>query len=249
MTWKIMTYLYYGEGLFMQAIISAMRAAVKLYPAVIPHLSNKMRYIIAAQYADEMKDADGMESRVRNLAKALYNDVIDIGSFIDSMAALIARQITLAYNAAWVDDGNELPLPDYLQDASEILILEQFMFVDGFAQDIINARLTGQDVDGLLSRAELWANRYNEAYNEAITKIAVETGGKLVWMLGKTEEHCETCAALNGKVDYAVEWDRAGLHPQGAPNDMLECGGWRCDCSLVPTDMRRTRGGLAGMGY
>jgi hypothetical protein len=30
--------------------------------------------------------------------------------------------------------------------------------------------------------------------------------------------------------------------PQNAPNDSLECGGWKCDCSLTPTDARRTPG-------
>jgi hypothetical protein len=30
------------------------------------------------------------------------------------------------------------------------------------------------------------------------------------------------------------------FHPQGAPNDALECGGWRCDCSLEVTKEKPT---------
>ena len=190
-----------------------------------------------------------MEKRVANLVNALYRDTIDIGSFIDSMAALISRQITLAYNAAWVDDGNELPIPAYLVSGRDNMILSQFMFVDGYMQDIINARLLGNSVNPLLSRAALWANRYNEAYNNALAAIALQMGGKLKWVLGATEQHCTTCAALDGIVDYATEWQIRNLKPQAAPNGALQCGGWLCDCMLQPTTERRTRGGLFGRGF
>jgi hypothetical protein len=129
------------------------------------------------------------------------------------------------------------------------MVMEQYMHVDGYAADIVNARLLGAPSTSIEARAALWANRHNEAYNEANIIIATEYGGKLVWKLGKTEQHCETCAALDGVVDYAAEWERTGLHPQGAENPLLECGGWLCDCTLTPTDDRKTRGGLQGMGY
>ena len=58
--------------------------------------------------------------------------------------------------------------------------------------------------------------------------------------MGATEEHCATCAALDGLVAYAVDWERSGVKPQNPPNGALECGGWRCDCSLVPTKERAT---------
>jgi hypothetical protein len=65
---------------------------------------------------------------------------------------------------------------------------------------------------------------------------------RLRWKLGKTEDHCLTCSYLDGLVAYAAEWDESGYHPQGAPNEQLQCGGWQCDCSLEPTDSPRTRG-------
>ena len=63
---------------------------------------------------------------------------------------------------------------------------------------------------------------------------------RMKWELGETEEHCETCAALNGIVAFAREWETLGVHPQDAPNNKLECGGWQCGCTLTPTSQRRT---------
>lgn len=45
---------------------------------------------------------------------------------------------------------------------------------------------------------------------------------------------------LNGIVAYAREWNEYGIHPQSPPNDLLECGGWRCQCRLVSTAKRVT---------
>jgi hypothetical protein len=92
------------------------------------------------------------------------------------------------------------------------------------------------------SRIDLWVNRYTDV----IGRARVYFGGKtrLKWTLGKTEEHCETCAALNGIVAFASEWELAGIKPQSPPNEMLACGGWNCDCSLEVTDQRRSPNAL-----
>ena len=66
----------------------------------------------------------------------------------------------------------------------------------------------------------------------------------LVWRLGRTEQHCSTCFALNGTVASATDWVISGIRPQAAPNARLECGGWRCDCSLDVTDEPLSAGGV-----
>jgi hypothetical protein len=92
------------------------------------------------------------------------------------------------------------------------------------------------------SRIDLWVNRYTDV----IGRARVYFGGKtrLKWTLGKTEEHCETCATLNGVVAFAYEWEQSGIKPQSPPNSMLACSGWNCDCSLEPTDQRRSPNAL-----
>ena len=166
------------------------------------------------------------------------------GEFVDIMKNLILGQISQAFETAWTDDGNELPPPEYLRDASQEMVRGQWIYVPDFYKAIVDARIDKTPIDPLLARAELWANQYNGAYNEGIRLIALNTGGKLAWRLGKTEEHCETCYQLNGIIAYATEWDTSGAKPQNAPNPLLECGGWRCDCSLEPTKERKTANAL-----
>lgn len=217
--------------------LSIIKAVVQRVPAVIPHLTGRARYIALAVTADE-KTAEQFGSRLTNLVKALYSETITAPDFIDSLAALISRQITLAYLEAWKDEGRGA-YPDYLQESADAAILAQFDFVDQFARDIVDARLEKKPVDGLLARVPLWANRYNEAYNEAIKLITLNNGGNLEWVYGDTD-HCNTCISLNGIVMSAKDWDTLGVKPQSAPNNKLECGGWKCQCRLEPTDKRRS---------
>jgi hypothetical protein len=228
-------------------LISALLKTVKAHPEVLPYLSNKARYVLHARDG-EYKTYDFFLANLQRLIRSVYVGLVG-GEFIDIFASLIQGQITQAYEQAWIDDGNSLPAPQSLMDAAQAKILAQFDHVDQFFRDIIDARVDNTPIDPLLARAQLWANRYNEGYNDAQAKIALLMGGKLVWRLGATEEHCDTCSKLDGMVDYAVEWDRTGLRPQNATNNALTCGGWRCDCSLLPTDARRSYGGLAKLGY
>ncbi len=217
-----------------------IRAAVKYYPQLTPHLSGRARWI-AATAPREIKTEDAFNRSIDNLVKRLYNGG-DIGDFIDGMAELIQQQLTRAYNAAWRNSGEELPLPDYLATALEDAILGQYDFVDGYAADIVQAAKDGAPIDPLLSRAELWAAQYGTAYDEAARLIALENGDNLKWELGATEQHCNSCASLDGVVAPAKLWEELGVHPKDGPNDKLDCGGWRCDCKCDPTDEKATPG-------
>lgn len=221
--------------------ITIIKSVISRIPAVLPHLRGRARWIASAHVgAEEYKTADQMQGRIENLVKALYKGTITAAAFVDSMAALISRQITLAYREAWNDEGDGGKIPDYLTSASDEAILAQFDFVDQYARDIVDASIDKTPIDPLLSRAALWANRYTENYNNAVALIALQNGGKLEWVYGDTD-HCETCQSLNGIVAFASEWNEIGVKPQTAPNDMLECGGWKCQCYLEPTDKRRTK--------
>lgn len=209
--------------------------AVLLVPAVIPHLS-----------AGFYKTYDYMLATIEHLVKSVYNGNLG-GDFVDILQNLIAGQMTQAYKQAWEDEGEtSFVLPDYLQVALEATIAQQadFDMIYGYYQDIIDARVDETSIEPLLSRAALWANQYNSAYNEAIRLIELENGGKLVWREGDTVKKCETCKALDGIVMWAREWEELDVHPQDAPNGKLLCGGWQCGCMLEPTKERRTPKGF-----
>ena len=213
-----------------------IRQVVKIYPEVKPLLSNRARWMLGIP---DIKTYDYFLTELSRMIRNVYTGNMG-GDFIDIMANLISGQLTQAYNQAWKDEGGEGSLPDYLSQSLEDAILNQYDFVDGLYRDIVDARVDKTPIDPLLARAPLWAERWNEAYNTAVLLITSENGGNLVWELGETEQHCTTCAALNGIVARASEWEELGVKPQSAPNDVLECGGWKCDCRLSPTDKRRS---------
>ena len=187
------------------------------------------------------KSYDYMLTQIERLVRSLYNDQI-AGEFVDVMANLISGQLWDAYSKAWAEEGTGGEVPEYLVASYDAAVLAQYSFVDQYYRDIVDARLDKTPLEPLIARAQLWANRWNEAYNEAVRLITVDSGGNLEWKLGATEEHCPECAALDGMVARASDWDILGVKPQNAPNSKISCEGWRCDCSLLPTKKRRSPG-------
>ena len=210
--------------------------AVSLYPSVLQWANPLVRGYIT----EACKTYDYFLTVLTRLVRSVYAGLLG-GEFIDILANLVQGQITQAYEQAWVDDGNFLPIPEEMQAAANELILKQYDYVDQYYRDIVDARIDGTPIEPLLARAELWANQYNTAYNDAKVKITLNYGGKLKWVEGDTQDKCETCLALDGIVAYATVWDSLGVHPQAAPNEHLTCGGWRCQCQLIPTDERQSR--------
>jgi hypothetical protein len=98
--------------------------------------------------------------------------------------------------------------------------------------------------DPIEARVALWENNYNSVQTRA--KLVTGMDRKMVWRLGDTELHCETCKKLEGKVKRGSYWLENDILPQNPPNETLDCGGWRCDCSLEPTDEEITDGSLLG---
>lgn len=226
--------------------IQIIHKVIQAVPEVIPYLSNKARYMLYKP--SEYKTYDYMLRAIEGLVNGVYSSNIG-GQFIDTMANLISGQLTQAYRQAFEDEGfTDAFLPAYLTESLEAMILNQFDFVDQYYRDIVDARVDGTSIAPLLARAQLWANRYNEAYNEAIKLITLNNGGNLVWKLGATEKHCPLCSRYDGIVARASEWEALGIAPQNAPNHALTgeidgekgCEGWHCDCRLEPTDARRS---------
>lgn len=215
-----------------------IQRAIKAHPGALLYLNDAA--------FDHIKTQDAYFRQLWNRIREYYANEISGGQFLDALANLVQDQITRAYRAALREEGLDPNLVNAeYQDNVERIILSEYDHVDGLAADVQRASAEGAGFEQFRVRAELWANRYTDAYNTAILDIALENGGKLEWELGATEEHCETCQALNGKVAFASEWEEAGLRPQNPPNGQLDCGGWQCDCKLSTTDKRRTKNALA----
>ena len=211
------------------ALLAFIVKAVREVPETIRHLS------------PAYKTYDYFLARIEGLVRGVYSGNV-AGDFIDIFANLISGQLRDAYTRAWIDEGNTGALPDYLEASYQETVAKQYSFVDQFYRAIVDARVDKTSIEPLLSRAQLWAQRWTESYNEAVRLITLDGGDNMIWELGATEQHCPECAFLNGKIMSAKEWNLIGIKPQNAPNKKLTCGGWKCDCSLSPTDKRRTPG-------
>jgi len=187
-----------------------------------------------------VKTQEYYEGQLTRLVTSFYKGNIDALQFVQIFGNLIDGQLNKAWMEGMAVNGlKPEDMTDELQAILDEIIDAEHGSIIGFADDIGAASgLTGEPIDPLLARVPLWGARYEDPKNRAIMATAEEKD-KLEWIYGDTQ-HCDTCAQLNGVVAYASEWERAGLHPQGPPNDMLECGGWLCQCLLQPTDKRRS---------
>lgn len=189
------------------------------------------------------KTVDYFIRTLTGMVRDLYRMEIDEEMFVTQLADLVQQQLTRAWNEGMRENdlNPQTDMTDEWQQILDQIILDEYDYVDQFAHDITQRSLeTGGDEaywGDLQSRAQLWANRYNDVVNRAILETKEQ---KLIWVYGDTE-HCSTCERLNGIVAFASEWQLANVHPQQPPNDTLDCGGWRCQCQLIPTGNAHTR--------
>jgi len=170
----------------------------------------------------------------------LYRGDMTEAEFIDDMVRLIDEQFTRAFNEGM--RLNELdPAKDMKPEWEDLLQerkLKEFDYVDNYAAEIVKAAKEGADVAPFQARVDMWANRYGEIVSWA--QIITRPEDRYKWVVGPTE-HCSDCAMLNGIVATGADWIASGWQPQGS---MLECGGFRCQCSLVYTEEKVTEGGI-----
>jgi hypothetical protein len=178
-----------------------------------------------------------MNRAIDKLVKDLYKGEISKDDFDGRMFELIDDQMRRAFNEGMRLNGLD-PVEDMTDAWRQIYqdkTLSQVEFIDKFSSDILNNADQVAGYDKLLDRADMWSNQYPAMVNEA-QLITAYPKDRYVWNLGATEEHCSTCASLDGVIHTAQEWLDLGYHPGSPPNDALECGGWRCDCSMEYTD-------------
>ena len=176
--------------------------------------------------------------------RKLYAGKITEPEFVDALADLIAQQLRRAWNEGMRENGldPEKDMQPEWEQRIQGLIADEYRYVDGFAVDIDRAGADQSGVDALVTRAELWANRYNDVVDRA--RIAtMQPDDHVEWVVGDTD-HCETCLRLSGVVATAAQWDELearGIYPK-SPN--LACHGFNCGCERVPTDKPLTPGGI-----
>jgi len=177
-------------------------------------------------------------SALRSIVRGYWSGAIDAGQFDGEMTNAINRRLAEAFEEGAKECGIK---PDEFTEEEWLAlgkaVQSELTFVSGLGEAIEqNSKANKGKLGPLLQRVELWVNRYNDVKNQAKTLICGNL--KYRWQLGPTE-HCVDCAKLSGRVYRGSIWQKYGILPQ---SHELACGGWRCQCSLVPTDEPVTRG-------
>lgn len=202
--------------------------------------------LILKQWIDEEKSLSSFRSAIRANIRGLWNGSRDTIDFEISMRSIIERE----FRRAWIQGAAECGIKaDELTQAElselERMTNEQFPFLPGFAADIeTGSKANNGRLGPHFERGEMWINRYDEVRNRGKSMACRDS--KLKWELGAAE-HCRSCLALNGKVKRASFWNNSGILPRTAGASFLECRGYRCACSLVPTDEPISRGRMPSL--
>ena len=181
---------------------------------------------------------------IRRAVRGLWSGAIDRQQFADAMSATIDRGQRYAFEDGARECGilpgelTEKEL-DRIQDA----ILYEMQWIEGFGQAIEDgSRANKGKLEPLFQRAEIWIGRYVGFMSEARTMACSDR--KFRWTLGRTKNPCSSCVKLNGQVRRGSFWNDRGILPRVHGAEYLECHGFRCDCTLEPTQEPASRGPL-----
>ena len=184
----------------------------------------------------------GYRMNIRAAVRGLWTGNLDYEQFFANMMLAIRRGFTQAWHEGAKECGiapNELGPEERL--ALEAAINSEMQFSDGLGSYVAtNSKANKGKLGRSFARTKLWINRYNSLRNQAAVSACGDR--KMTWYLGVTEVHCRSCLKLHLKTKRASQWKAAGIQPQNAPNEKLECGGHLCDCDLVPSDLPMSKG-------
>lgn len=193
----------------------------------------------------EARGIMGYREGLKNAVYGLWSGKIMYAEYVDIMETAIDFHLHQAWGLALKEFGMSMADRTMMEEiALSSAILQEYGYIDGFGEYILdNSKAGGFLLRDLMPRMQLWTNRYTDIFNRALAMVG---GDRLMeWVLGPTEEHCETCGSLAGKVKRASQWqdyyDETGIRPQ-AP--ALACKGFKCLCGYAVTDKKPTRGKL-----
>lgn len=129
------------------------------------------------------------------------------------------------------DDIDEKDQAD-LDEAVNDWLSKQVDFVNAFAKDAEAARRNKDERPKILDRVGMWVDSLRSLGDLGKAYALKNERGQ--WILGETEQHCDTCKYLAGLKPHRVSWFvERGYIPRQNGSGKLDCGGWKCDCSVV----------------
>lgn len=193
---------------------------------------------IAQQEAKGLKELSATRedffSAVSNVFEGAIDKSYSRAQFERQLYRLIRRYGERAYRDGLADGGVELdasePLDREDMAALNKLIGEQTGYIGNVGDVLFNEDVSD---DITVNKPEMWWNKSVIPFYQA-GLLSANGNGMYEWVVGKAE-HCSTCLTMNGQVHRMREYSERGITPQASS---LECGGYRCACSLKKTSGR-----------
>jgi hypothetical protein len=209
-------------------LIKTVFAATKAGHRLMPLLSPKARKVagdlsgIAAEYSAALKDA----------LFAYANGSMGMVEARNDMIQAMAAAFDLAFDAAWVEGGAELPTDEEASawlGSRENAEVEHIRDVFRTLKDWQKDNPDGDIGAWISERSAGYIGSLNDVYSMGLVFAA---GSQMLTFDGDDgQENCPTCARLKGQRHKARWWIENDLVPtQG--NSNFECGCWNCQHGL-----------------
>lgn len=165
---------------------------------------------------------DNYRRSLRAAVRGLWLGVLDFDQFIDTMMATIKRRLTQAWHEGAAECG---VAPGELTPRERMTldnrITGELRYVSKLAARVEDqSKARGGKLTPLLSPLSIWINRYNDMRNQA--RISACENRKLIWVVDRSKESCQSCLRLEHKVKRGSFWQRTGIRPQHPPNSKLD---------------------------
>lgn len=176
-----------------------------------------------------------VESAVADFRDSLTDAIdafFDGGSLrVGDIREIVSVGIYRAYTQALKEGGiaeDEIEPDEFT--AMDALTQAQVSYVGEFVKAIRAAKGDKDAEDAIRARVDIWTRSVAAAGQAGLA--SAKKNEMVTWKLGETEEHCSTCLRLNNQRHRRSWFDGKGYVPRQPGSETLECGGWKCDCSL-----------------
>lgn len=187
------------------------------------------------------------ETAAADLFNKAMKNKFDQSMFESELIILIVQYAEIAMLEGYNDGG----IPEHEIEEADIKWLDEFekkqtAYVENVAKALYaDKKLTPDELKG---KPQMWWNMsIMPAYNEGLSRASKDGVG--VWVMGATEQHCTDCFRLNYKARRFSFWLKY-LNGDLPPSKETECGGFRCECRIIPFQVPANRGAMPKLvGY
>lgn len=214
-----------------ETLLQAARQAIKAVPDVVQYLSETTK----AELLGYSSIRSAYWAEIYDSVEQYLTGNKPVTSFRNRASIAASESFTDAVYEGYAQAGAELPLSDDTQAWLTQRIAEERGHIESMF-DRLKAEWEGIDpITEAFARADGYARTLDAMYSEA--QLRGMKNQMVTWILGDTEEHCDTCATLAGK-KHRISYLVANNYIPRKPDAGMDCKGYQCDCKIVDKNGR-----------